>query len=76
MSLESVSMVEMVNAPAHMPVHYGESTPSRGGREDINGTGVSCCPESFWRNASFCIIPLVKKEQIQINHQLLKGNNF
>jgi hypothetical protein len=49
-------MVEMaVNMPAWMPAHYGTSTPSRGGREGIDGTGMSHCPEAFLRNASFCI---------------------
>jgi hypothetical protein len=46
-------MAEMVEAPTRMPAHIWASTPSRGGREGINGTGVSRPPEANCRIASF-----------------------
>jgi hypothetical protein len=49
----SLSMAETVKAPAWMPAHNWVSMPSRGGREGIDGTGVSCCPEANHRVASF-----------------------
>jgi hypothetical protein len=46
-------MAEMVKVPAWMPVHNWVSTPSCGGREGINRTGVSRCPEAKCRIAAF-----------------------
>jgi hypothetical protein len=50
---KSVSMVEMVEAPVRMPVHIGATTPSCGGREGRDGTGVSRRPEATRGIASF-----------------------
>jgi hypothetical protein len=61
---ERVVAVQTAEAPARMPAHSGASTQSRGGKEGIDGTGVSHCPEANHRNASFCTIPLVEKEII------------
>jgi hypothetical protein len=44
---------EMVEAPAWMPAHIWASMPSCGGREGIDGTGVSRRPEANFRFASF-----------------------
>jgi hypothetical protein len=49
----SLSMAEMVKAAAQMPVHIWASTPSCGGREGIDGTGVSRRPEAHRMWASF-----------------------
>jgi hypothetical protein len=49
----SLSMAETVKAPAQMPAHIWASTPSHGGREGIDGTGVSHRPEANRRFASF-----------------------
>jgi hypothetical protein len=49
----SLSMAEMVEAPARMPAHIWASTPSHGWREGIDGTGVSHRPEVNCRFASF-----------------------
>jgi hypothetical protein len=46
-------MTEMVEAPARMPAHIRASTPSCGGREGIDGIGVSRRPEANCRIASF-----------------------
>jgi hypothetical protein len=73
---ESVSMEETVKAPARMPAHSGASPPSRGGREGIDGTGVSRRPETTRRIASFLYYSLVEEEIILLNHQLLKRDNF
>jgi hypothetical protein len=48
-----LSSVETVEAPAQMPAQGGAVTPSRGGREGIDGSGVSRHPEANRRNASF-----------------------
>jgi hypothetical protein len=48
-----LSTAATVEAPARMPVHISASTPSCGGRERINGTSVSRCPEANCRIASF-----------------------
>jgi hypothetical protein len=45
-------MAEMVNAPAWMPAHNQASMPSCGGREGIDGSGVSCHLEA---NFTFCL---------------------
>ena len=52
-TLLRVTSVETVETPARMPAQGGASTPSRGGREGISGTGVSHCPKANRRIASF-----------------------
>ncbi len=52
-TLLRVALVETVEEPARMPAHGGATTPSRGGREGIDGSGVSRRPEENRRNASF-----------------------
>jgi hypothetical protein len=49
----SLLTAEMVEVPARMPAHIRTSMPSRGGREGIDGTSVSHCPEANRRVASF-----------------------
>jgi hypothetical protein len=49
----SLLMDEMVKAPARMPAHNWASMSSRGGREGIDGTGVSHRPEANCWIASF-----------------------
>jgi hypothetical protein len=49
----SLSTAEMVEAPVRMPAHNWAPKPSRGGREGINGTGVSHRPEANHGIASF-----------------------
>jgi hypothetical protein len=49
----SLSTAETVKAPARMPAHIRASTPSHGGREGIDGTGVSHRPEAYRRIASY-----------------------
>ncbi len=49
----SLSTAEMAEAPARMPTRIWASTPSRGGREGIDGTSMSRCPEANCRIASF-----------------------
>ncbi len=49
----SLSTAETVEAPVQMSAHIRASAPSHGGREGINGTGVSRCPEANRRIASF-----------------------
>jgi hypothetical protein len=39
-------MAETVKVPAWMPAHNQVSMPSCGGREGINGTGMSRRPEA------------------------------
>jgi hypothetical protein len=46
---------EMVKAPVRMPAHIWAPPPSRGGREGIDGTGVSRRPEANHRIASICV---------------------
>jgi hypothetical protein len=50
---ESLTMAETVEAPTRMPAHTWMSTPSQGGREGIDETGVSHFPEANCRVASF-----------------------
>ena len=52
-TLFGLSLGETVEAPARMPAQGGAATPSRGGREGIDGSGVSRRPEANRRNASF-----------------------
>ncbi len=49
----SLLTAEMVEAPARMPAYNWASMQSHGGREGIDGSGVSHCPEASRRNASF-----------------------
>jgi hypothetical protein len=49
----SLLMAETVTVPDWMPAHNWVSMPSCGGREGIDGSGVSHCPETNRRNASF-----------------------
>ncbi len=53
MTWVSLLMAKMVKAPARMPVHIQASMPFHGGREGIDGTGVSHRPEANRRFASF-----------------------
>jgi hypothetical protein len=66
---ESVSTGKTVQAPARMPAHSGASPQYRGGREGIDGTGVSRRPEKTRRIASFLYYLLVGEEIILLNHQ-------
>ncbi len=75
-TLESVSTGETVEAPARMPEHSGASLPSRGGREGIDGTGMSRRPETTRRIASFLYYSLIEEEIILLNHQPLKRVDF
>jgi hypothetical protein len=66
-----LSTAETVEAPARMPAHIWASTPSHGGREGIDGTGMSCCPEANQRFASFMYYSYCrnrKKYAKTINH--------
>ncbi len=53
MTWVSLLTAEKVKAPARMPAHIRASTPSRGGKEGIDGTIVSRCPKANLRIASF-----------------------
>jgi hypothetical protein len=53
MTWVGLSTAETVEAPARMPAHIWASTPSCGGREGIDGTGVSRRPEANSRIASY-----------------------
>jgi hypothetical protein len=64
MTWVSLLTAEMVEAPERMPAHIWASTPSRGGREGIDGTGVSRCPEAHHMWASFLYYFFVDKEII------------
>jgi hypothetical protein len=67
----SLSMAEMVKALPQMPAHIQASTQSRGGREGIDGTGVSRRPEANCRIASFVYYSYCrnwKKYTETINH--------
>jgi hypothetical protein len=57
----SLSTAETVKAPAQMPAHIQASTPSRGGREGIDGTGVSHRSEAHRMWASFFIILFLRR---------------
>jgi hypothetical protein len=61
MTWVSLSTAEMVKAPGRMPAHIWASMPSCGGREGINGTGVSSCPEAHRMWASFLYYSFVDK---------------
>jgi hypothetical protein len=52
-TLFGLSSGETVEAPVRMPAQGGAATPSRGGREGIDGSRVSRRPEANRRNASF-----------------------
>jgi hypothetical protein len=57
----SLLTAETVEAPARMPVHIRASTPSHGGRESIDGTGVSSRPEAHRVWASFLYYSFLDK---------------
>jgi hypothetical protein len=57
----SLSTAKTVKAPVWMPVHIRASTPSCGGREGIDGTGVSRRPEAHRMRASFLYYSFVDK---------------
>jgi hypothetical protein len=61
MTWVSLSTAETVEAPARMPAYIQASTPSHGGREGIDGTGVSRCPEAHRMWASFLYYFFVDK---------------
>jgi hypothetical protein len=70
-------MAEMVKAPARMPAHIRASMPSRGGREGINGTGMSHRPEADCRIASLVYYSYRRnRKKIHQNHQQCKRENF
>ena len=58
---------ETVEAPARMPEQGGAATPSRGGREGINGSSVSRRPEANRRNASFVYYSSRRKRNNTLN---------
>ena len=60
-ALFSLASVETVEAPMRMPAQGGAATPSCGGREGINGSGVSRRPEANCRNASFVYYSFQRK---------------
>jgi hypothetical protein len=72
-TLVRVALVETVEAPARMPAQGGASTPSHGGREGIDGSGVSRRPVANRINASFVYYSSRRKKEIVhlINHQPL-----
>ncbi len=57
----SLLTAETVKAPALMSAHIRASTPSCGGRESIDGTGVSRRPEAHRMWASFLYYSFVDK---------------
>jgi hypothetical protein len=57
----SLLSAETVEAPARMPAHIRASTSSCGGREGIDGTGVSRRPEAHRMRASFLYYSFVDK---------------
>jgi hypothetical protein len=69
MTWVSLSTAETVEAPAQMPAHIWASMPSCGGREGIDGTGMSSRPEAHRTGASFLYYSFVDKVITQLNHQ-------
>ena len=57
----SLLTAETVEAPPRMHAHIRASTPSCGGREGIDGTGVSRPPEAHRMWASFLYYSFVDK---------------
>ena len=66
-TLFGLSSGETVEAPARMPAQGGAATPSRGGREGIDGSGVSRRPEANRRNASFVYYSSRRKRNNTLN---------
>ncbi len=66
-TLFGLSSGETVEAPARMPARGGAAMPSRGGREGIDGSGVSRCPEANRRNASFVYYSSRRKRNNTLN---------
>jgi len=58
---------ETVELPARMPAQGGAATPSRGGKEGIDGSGVSRRPEANHRNASFVYYSSCRKRNYTLN---------
>ena len=73
-TLFGLSSGETVEAPARMPAQGGAAKTSRGGREGIDGSGVSRRPEANRINASFVYYSSRRKKEIIhfINHQQLR----
>ena len=67
-TLFSLSSGETVEAPARMPAQGRAATPSRGGREGIDGSGVSRHPEANCRNASFVYYSSCRKRNNTLNY--------
>ncbi len=68
-SEELPSLMALMGVPsARMPAQDGTATPSKGGKEGIVGTGVSCRPEANWGNTSFLYYSFVEKRIIRRNH--------
>ena len=67
MTLFGLSLGETIEAPARMPAQGGVATPSRGGREGIDGSGVSRRPEANCRNASFVYYSSRRKRNNTLN---------
>ncbi len=73
----SLLMAEMIEAPMRMLAHIRASTLSRGGKEGIDGTGVSRRPEAHRVWASFFkYYSFVDKVIIYINHQPQRAGRF
>ncbi len=73
----SLSAAKTVEVSVWMPVHIWASMPSCGGREGINGMGVSHCPEANRSIASFVYYSNRRnRKKIHRNHQLRKRDNF
>jgi hypothetical protein len=70
-------MAEMVKAPVWMHAHNQASMPSRGGREGIDGTGVSRRPEANQMIASFMYDSYHRnRNKIHQNHQPRNRDDF
>jgi hypothetical protein len=57
----SLLTAETVEAPVRLPAHIRASTPSRGGREGIDGTDASPSPEAHHMWASFLYYSFVDR---------------
>jgi hypothetical protein len=67
MTLFGLSSGETVKVPVRMPAQGGAATPSRGGREGIDGSCVSRHPEANRRNASCVYYSSRKKRNNTLN---------
>ena len=66
-TLYGLASGEMVEAPVRMPAQGGAATPSCGGREGIDGSGVSHRPEVNRRNASLVYYSSHRKRNNTLN---------